>query len=97
MRGFDITGVIAIATSLVGFVTVWVKIGIDKGRQEEAVKTVRQKTEKNEERITGLENKTHGIELYAAKMMGEIKVKLDYIKKTVNELKPRGERRAAEK
>jgi len=93
----DILGIVAISMSLIGFVTVWIKIGHNSGRQEEVIKMLKQKTEKNEMDITELKSKTHGIELRIAEFMGEIRVKLDNIKETVNELKPKRGSRAAEK
>ena len=93
----DFTGVIAIAMSVIGFISVWIKIGHDKGRLDAVIKNLEQKTEKNEKDIAEIENKTHGIELHIAKFMGEIGAKLDAIKETVSELKPKGVTRAAKK
>lgn len=93
----DIAGLIGIATSIIGFATIWIRIGVDKGRQEEKMKTVIQKTEKNEQDVTELKNKTYGIELRIAEFMGELRVKLEYIQKNIEELKPKGGRRAAAK
>ena len=90
-------GVIAIAMSLVGFITVWVRLGQDKGRQETMIAALKQKTEENAQSITELKNKTHGIELRIAEFMGEIRVKLDNIKETVSELKPKEGRHATKK
>ena len=93
----DIMGFIAIAMSLIGFITVWIKIGQDKGRNEEAMKTLKQKTDKNEQDISELKTATHSIELRVAEFMGEIKVRLEYIQKSVEDLKPKGGRRATAK
>jgi len=93
----DFTGFIAMAMSVIVFVTVWVKIGVEKGRQTEIIEGLGKKTEENKLRIAEVENKTHGLELRIAEFMGEIKVTLGYIEKAVNELKPKGGRRAAEK
>ena len=97
MGDFDITGFIAIAMSLIGFVTVWIRVGIDKGRQEELTLALKQKTDKNEQGIAELKGKTHVIELRIAEFMGEIKARLDGIKETVDELKPKRGRCAEEK
>jgi hypothetical protein len=94
----DILSFVAIATSLIGFVTVWVKIGIDKGHQDEIIKVLVQKTEENKKDIMEIKSKTHGIELRIAEFMGEIRAKFDFIKETVNELKSKnGGRNAAKK
>jgi len=97
MGANEVAGFIAIAMSLIGFVTVWIKIGHDKGRQEEVISTLKQKTEENEMRISEIKSKTHGLELRIAEFMGEIRVKFDYIKESVVELKSKGGRRAATK
>jgi len=94
---FEIKGLIAIIMSLIGFVTVWVKIGQDRGKQEGIIKMLEQKVEKNERCISELKSKTHGIEIRIAEFLGEIRAKLDSISETVSELKPKGGRRAAEK
>jgi len=86
---------IGVAMSLIGFVTVWIKLGVDKGRQNEIINGLVKKTEENSQHIAEIENKTHGLELRIAEFMGEIRVKIDYIKETVSDLK-RG-RHAAEK
>ena len=93
----DIIAVIAVAMSVIGFVTVWIKIGIEKGRQEEVINMLTKKTEENKLRITEIDSKTHGLELRIAEFMGEIKVKIDYIKETVSELKPKGVHNASKK
>ena len=93
----DFMSIIAIATSLIGFVTVWIKVGHDKGRKEEVIKAHEERIRKNEKDIEDIERKTHGIEIRIAEFMGEIRVKLDTIKETVSELKPKGVKCAAKK
>ena len=93
----DLTGYIAIAMSLIGFIAVWIRLGQNKGRQEEIIESLKVTTEEHKRRITEIENKTHGLELRIAEFMGEIRVKIDNIKETLSELKPKGGTRAAKK
>ena len=83
------------AMSLIGFVTVWVKIGLGKGKQEAALKTLEEKTAKNEKDIADIRSETKGIQIEIARHLGAVEAKLDYIKEIVAALK--GGRRAAEK
>ena len=93
----DIAGLVGIAMSIIGFVTVWVKIGHDKGRQDEVIKKLEVKSDKIEMSVAKIESKTHELELRIAEFMGEIRVKFDYIKETVCELKSKGGSHAAKK
>jgi len=86
---YILTAVIGLAMSLIGFVTVWIKIGHNNGRTEEVINSLKLKTEENEKSIAEIEAKTHGLELRIAEFMGEIRVKFDYIKETVSDLKKR--------
>ncbi|MCL2252557.1 MAG: hypothetical protein FWC12_11690 [Treponema sp.] len=131
MQG-DVFSFITMAMSVIGFITLWIKFGHDKGRQDEAFDTLKKKTEENKASVTDIKDKihgqeiriaehleaiatlknkteenktniseikskTHGLELRIAEFMGEMRVKIDDIKETVNELKPKGGRLAAKK
>jgi len=91
----DVIGIIVGATSVIGFLTIWVKMGIEKGRGEKSMEIFAQRIEKNETAIGDLKNATHNIQLEIARSIGKIEAKLDYIKESVTALK--GGRRAAEK
>ena len=94
---FDIAGFIAIGMSVIGFVTVWIKFGHDKGRQEEVINALKKTTEENKSGISEVRSKTHNLELRIAEFMGEMRVNINDIKETVSELKPKGGSRAAKK
>lgn len=97
MQG-DIIGFIAIAMNVIGFVTVWIKVGIEKGRQEEVIDMLKKKTEENKANISEMRAKTHGLELRIAEFMGEMRSKFDFIKEAISEIKStRGGSRAAKK
>jgi len=94
MGANEAAGFIAIAMSLIGFVTVWIKIGHDKGRQETIIKSLEQKTEKNEKEIGELKSETKTIQIEIARHIGSIEAKLGFIKDAITAIK--GGRRAAE-
>jgi len=93
--GLDVVGLIVGATAIIGFLSIWVKMGIEKGRSEKSMEVFAQRIEKNELAINDLRNTTHNIQLDIAKSIGKIEAKLDYIKESVTALK--GGRRAEEK
>jgi len=92
----EIIGLIAMATSVIGFITVWIKIGHDKGRKEEIINRLEGKTEKHERDIQEIKNETKSIQIDIARNIGVIEAKLDFIKEAVNSLKGGG-RNAAKK
>ena len=128
----DVIGLVALAMTVIGFITVWVKLGHNKGRQDEvietlsknneeskaciagvkekihvqevriaesleAIDTLKKKTEENKNGISEIRTKTHGLELRIAEFMGEMRVNINDIKETVNELKSKGGSRASKK
>ena len=94
MKG-DIAGIIAGAMAVIGFISVWVKMGIEKGENKKRLETLEKKAEKHEDSIAELKKETHGIQIEIARDIGKIEVKLDHIKEAVDALK--GGRRAKEK
>jgi len=90
----DIIALVAGSMSVIGFLSVWIKMGVEKGEQKKVMELLEQKTGKHEEEIAELKQTTHGIQLNIAGSMGRIEVKLDYLKETVDALK--GGRRATE-
>ncbi|MCL2186531.1 MAG: hypothetical protein FWB86_11895 [Treponema sp.] len=92
-----IAGFTAIAMSVIGFITVWIKFGHERGRNEEMIKALERKTEENKTNIAKMEANVHGLELRIAEFMGELRVKFDFIKETVAKLEVKGGSRAAKK
>jgi len=91
----DVIALVAGSMSVIGFLSVWIKMGVEKGEQKKAMELLEQKTGKHEKEIADLKNKTHSIQLDIARSMGRIEVKIDHLKETVDAIK--GGRRAAEK
>lgn len=80
-----IIGVVSAAITIIGFVTIWIKVGHSQGQLEEVVKNLIRQTEKNEADITELKNSMHKVQLDVAKFQ-VIETKLDYIKETIASL-----------
>jgi len=103
----DIIAIIGAATAVIGFLSVWVKMGVEKGEHHKVMELLEQKAKNHEADIAELKNATHGIQLEAAKTMGRIDAKLDQIGKieakldslseSVAALKVKGDRHAAQK
>jgi len=91
----DVVGIVVGATSIIGFLSIWVKMGTEKGRGEKLMETFGQRLEKHEIAINDLKNTTHNIQLEIARSIGKIEATLESIKESVMALK--GGRRAAEK
>ena len=91
---YIIISLLGIAMSLIGFVTVWVKFGHNRGKQEEQINRIEKKVDKNEQDISELKGETKNIQINIARHLGAVEAKIDFIKETVTSLK--GGRRAAE-
>jgi peptidoglycan hydrolase CwlO-like protein len=82
---------VAAAMTLIGFITVWIRIGINSGRNDQMIKGMEQQIQKNENSIDMLEKQIISIDRNMVGFMSEIKVELRNIKETLNELKRRKE------
>ena len=92
---FDLMWVLTFAVTLIGFVTVWFKVGRSQGKQEQTLETHADRIKKNESDIIELQRGHADLRVSIAAFMGKIEAKLDYIKESVTALK--GGRRAEEK
>lgn len=66
--------------TIVGFVTVFVKIGIDKGETDHRLKTLETKTDKLEINADLLEKEIHGIQKETSGFMGRVHADISNIK-----------------
>ncbi|MDR0487658.1 MAG: hypothetical protein LBG91_05370 [Treponema sp.] len=77
----DIVAIIGAAMAVIGFLSVWIKMGVEKGEHKKTTELLEHKTDKHETEITELKNTTHTIQLDWARSMGRIEAKLDSIGK----------------
>jgi uncharacterized protein YoxC len=90
-----IIGVVSAAITIIGFVTIWIKVGRNQGQMEEVIKNLVKQTEKNETDIAELRNGMHKIQIEDVARFLVIETKLDNIKETITSLNNR--RRYAQK
>jgi len=93
----DIITAIVAATTIIGFLSTWIKMGVEKGEQKRTILLFEQNLAKNNGDIEELKRATHDIRVEIARSFAKIEVTLEHIKETVEDLKPRGGRHAAEK
>jgi len=94
---FDLMWVLTFAVTLIGFITVWFRIGNSQGRQEKTLETLSDRVKKNENDIIELQREHADLRVSIAAFMGKIEAKLDGIREAIAELKGKGGRRAEEK
>jgi len=88
----DIVAVIGAAMAVIGFLSVWIKMGAEKGENKKTLEQLEQKANKHDVEIGELKNTTHGTQLEIARTVGRIEAKLDSINAALKE-----ERHAAQK
>jgi hypothetical protein len=103
----DIIAIIGAVTTVIDFLSMWVKTGVEKGEHKKSTELLEQKTKKHEAEIADLKNTTHTIQLDWARTIGRIEAKLDsfgkleakldLIGEKVASLSLKGGRRAEEK
>jgi len=93
----DLVWVLTFAVTLIGFITVWFKIGSSQGRQEKTLETLKERIEKNESDIIELKREHADMRVSFAAFMGKIEAKLDGIREAIAELKSKGGERAEKK
>jgi uncharacterized protein YoxC len=91
----DIIAVIGAAMAVIGFLSVWIKMGVEKGEHKKTMELLEQKADRHEADIAGLKNTTHTMQLDWARTMGKIEAKLDSIGKIEAKLDLIGESVAA--
>ena len=87
---FDLVWVLTLAMTLIGFVTVWFKIGNSQGKQEKTIETLTDRVKKNEGDIAELKREYADMRVSFAAFMGKIEAKLDGIREAIAELKSKG-------
>jgi len=90
-----VVGAVSAALTVIGFVAIWLKVGIIQGRQDKTLEVIEKRLARNEGDVETLKSKTESIQLEIARSVGKIEAKLDYISESVAALK--GARRAAQK
>jgi hypothetical protein len=77
----DIIALVTGFMAIIGFISVWVKMGVEKGELKKAMEQQEKKTDNHEKQIAEIKNTSHGFQLEIAKSMGKIEAKLNSIEK----------------
>jgi len=75
-------GAVSAAITVIGFITIWVKVGHSYGQLEGVIKNIGKQTEKHEADISELRDGIHKTQLDIARFQ-VIETKLDFIKESV--------------
>jgi uncharacterized protein YoxC len=80
---------VAGAMAVIGFVTVWIKVGINKGQSDNRLEVVEDRTTKLEEDVEAIQAERHVFELEIVKAITELGTKIEFILRGIDEIKDR--------
>ena len=97
MEGINLVSICALCgglLSVAGFVALWLKMGIEKGQNDNRLAMVEKRQDKQEQEIDDLSKEQHSMSTGWASFCGEIRANIEYIKQSIDDLKERqgGER-----
>jgi len=82
-----VCGICSGAMSLLGFVGLWVKIGMTKGRQDEQFKTMDREQIRHDAEIKALQKAQGEISVQLARFIGRLEADIKYIRESLDEVK----------
>lgn len=88
MKGWlEVVSVIASFSTLIGFVSIFIKLGREKGVQEVTIKEIRKDIDINAMNIRNLENKTTSMQIENTKLLSSLASDLGWIKSSLSDIK----------
>lgn len=87
MKYLEFVSVIASFTTLIGFISIFIKLGREKGAQEVTIKDIRKDVESNALNIKSLENKTNTMQVENARLVSTLSSDLGWIKSSLADIK----------
>ena len=87
MKYLEFVSIIASFTTLIGFVSIFIKLGREKGAQEVTIKDIRKDVESNAINIKSLENKTNTMQVENARLVSTLSSDLGWIKSSLADIK----------
>jgi hypothetical protein len=87
MKYLEFVSIIASFTTLIGFVSIFIKLGREKGAQEVTIKDIRKDVESNALNIKSLENKTNTMQVENARLVSTLSSDLGWIKSSLADIK----------
>jgi len=86
-----VCSLLGIATSIVGFVTLLVRSGVTKGRQDSQISTIERECLRHSTEIKALQDAQGKISVEFAKFMGRLEADIKYIRESLDEVKRKKE------
>ena len=80
-------GICSGAMAIAGFVGLWVKIGVTKGRQDELFKAIERAQDRHDVEIKNLQKEQSEISVQLARFMGRLEADIKYIRESLEEVK----------
>lgn len=87
MKYMEFVSVIASASTLIGFIAIFIKLGRDKGAQEVTIKEIRKDLDANAANIKNLESKTNTMQIENTKLIATLSSDLGWIKSSLSDIK----------
>ena len=87
MKYLEFVSIIASLSTLVGFISIFIKMGREKGAQEVTIKDIRKDIDSNALNIRNLENKTNTMQVENARLVSTLSSDLGWIKSSLADIK----------
>lgn len=87
MKYLEFISTIASFTTLIGFISIFIKLGREKGAQEVTIKDIRKDIDNNSMNIRSLENKTTTMQVENARLVSTLSSDLGWIKSSLADIK----------
>ena len=87
MKYLEFISTIASFSTLIGFVSVFIKLGRDKGAQEVTIKEIKKDIDANATNIKNLESKTNTMQIENTKLIATLSSDLGWIKSSLSDIK----------
>lgn len=88
----ELIAIIAGAMTIIGFLAVFIKIGIDKGDTSRRIETLEDKVDDHIKDYESTSKEFQLLQRDTASFMGRIEANLDFIKQAISELKNKNEK-----
>lgn len=88
----ELIAIIAGAMTIIGFLAVFIKIGIDKGDTSRRIETLEDKVDNHIKDYESTSKEFQLLQRDTASFMGRIEANLDFIKQAISELKNKNDK-----
>lgn len=88
----DIIAIVSGCVTIIGFVSIFIKIGIDKGDTSRRITHIEEKIESHLREFELTNKEVHGLQREWAGFMARIEANIDFIKQSISDLRKREEK-----